>query len=141
MRKTISRFLTWLLEVIDPKVASLHFLISDGNTTHKVKHMNSQINDTGRIVLIAACLSAAGNPEPGSAVTWASSDETIITVTPNVDGVSATVVATGKLGVATITAAAGNLTATDDVTVVAGPAATLTLTEAPAVVQVLDSAT
>jgi uncharacterized protein YjdB len=129
MRKLLARLLTWLLEAIDPKVISLHFLVSNGNTTHKAKHMNTQITDTGIATLIAACVTAAGNPVPG--ITWSSSDDSVATVTPSADGTTATVAATGKLGTATITAAAGNLTATDDITVIAGSAVSLTLTEAP----------
>ncbi len=132
MRKLIARFLSWLLEAVDPTVASLHFLVSNGTTTHKAKHMNTTITDTGTATLIAACVSAAGNPVGAAAIAWSSSDESIATVTPGADGHSAVVTATGKLGATTITAAAGNLTATDDITVIAGPAASLTLTEAPA---------
>jgi len=131
MRKLIARLLAWLLEAIDPKVISLHFLVSNGTTTHKAKHMNTQITDTGVATLIAALVTAAGNPATGDAVTWSTSDATVATVTPAADGLSATVAATGKLGTATITASAGNLTATDDITVIAGPAVSLTLTEAP----------
>lgn len=130
MRKLISRLLTWLLEAIDPKVTSLYFVISDGTSTHEAKHMNTTITDTGHVILIAACVSAAGNPAAGAIISWSSSDESIATVTPAADGQSATVTATGRLGTATITAAAGNLTATDEVTVVAGPAVSVTLSEA-----------
>lgn len=129
MRKQLARFLTWLIYAIDPPATALAFVFFDGATIHKVQHMNTQITDNGSTVLLAHCVSAAGNTV---AVTpsWSSSDPSVVAVTPSVDGLSATVSATGKLGVATITVTAGHLAATDDVTVVAGEPATLTISEA-----------
>src|SRR5438876_750933 len=47
----------------------------------------------------------AGNPVtlPASAVTWTSSDPSIVTITPSPDGTSADVVAAGPLGTSQVT--------------------------------------
>lgn len=138
MRKPIARLLTWLLEAVDPKVLSLHFLVSDGTSTHKAKHMTSQIADSGdgnNVVLVASIETAKDNPVAGAPVIWTSSNPLIVTVEPITDAAGqqlrAKITAVGMLGTATITVTSGNVSATDDVVVVAGPAATITLTEAP----------
>jgi len=129
MRKVLAKFLTWLIYAIDPPATALAFVFFDGATFHKVKHMATQIIDSGSTVLLAHCVSAAGNPV-NVLPAWTSSDPSVVTVTPAADGMSATVAAVGKLGAATITISAGILSATDEVTVVAGAPAVLSITEA-----------
>jgi uncharacterized protein YjdB len=73
--------------------------------------------------------------DPGSAgfgsPQWQSSDESIVTITPAVDGASADVLAAGKLGTAqvSVTVQAGDqsLAGTLDVQVVAGSAASISI--------------
>ena len=129
MRKFVVALLNWMLEQVDPKVFSLDFYFLDGSSTHKVKRMNTQISDTGTVSLSAACISAAGNAVTGIPFEWSSSDPSVVTVTPSGDGSSAQVAATGKIGSATITVTAGNLSAVDTITVVAGAPASITLVE------------
>ena len=107
---------------------SIYFQFSNGTTTHKAKHMQTTISEKMKFSLTVALVSAAGNPvQPAALPTWASSDESVATVVPAVDGLSAEVLSTGVPGTASITASVDGLTATDEVTVSAGPAVTLTL--------------
>lgn len=129
MRQSLSRLLKWALRKLEPRYTAIHFTFFDGTTTHKVKHMQSTISEGFKVQLAVALLSAGGNAVPASvAPTWVSSDETILTVVPAADGLSAEVFSTGKAGTATITASVDGLTATDEITVVAGAAASITLT-------------
>ncbi|MET3132876.1 hypothetical protein AAKU55_003157 [Oxalobacteraceae bacterium GrIS 1.11] len=129
MRKYLAALFTWLLHLTDPRVKSIHFMISNGNTNHKAKHMNTIINDMQKFSLALALVSAAGNAAALASIpTWSSSDPSVVTVTPAADGLTAEVSSTGVPGTATVTASVDGLTVTDDITVTAGPGATLTLT-------------
>jgi hypothetical protein len=64
---------------------------------------------------------------PAGAISWASSDETVLTVTPSADTFSADVVAVGAVGKATITATDGVLVGSLEVDVTAAPAVVLNL--------------
>ena len=112
----------------DALTTSVQFVITDGTTTYRTSTMTIQLNDSQKVTLTVAETSAAGNAVPfTNTPTYVSSDESVATVSttgPN----TADVVATGKVGVATITVSVDNLTATADVEVVAGPVATLTIT-------------
>ena len=132
MRKLIIRFLAWLLTVVDPPASELYFVFSDGTTTHKVKHMNSTIKSGGLPLLLAVvCADALGNAvKPSVSV----SDAALGTATLSEDGKQITVTPLGLVGKFTLTVSAGTLSATDEIEVVAGDAATLTLTEIPATV-------
>lgn len=78
---------------------------------------------------------AAGNPVAFSfptPPTWASSDPTVVTVSPSVDGSNADVATTGKLGTAQITVTGTNadgntVTGIGDVTVITSGATTFKL--------------
>jgi hypothetical protein len=100
--------------------------VTDITTTIKDITMAKQITDSGTANLALALLSAAGNPV-ADPITLITSDPAIVTATLGSDGKSLTVAAAGKLGVATVTAAASALRATHEITVVVGPAAKLTL--------------
>jgi hypothetical protein len=75
----------------------------------------------------------AGNPTtlPAGAVTWASSNTSIVTVTPSADGMSADVASVGPIGTAQVSVsvttdpAQSPLTGTLDVSVGASAAATI----------------
>jgi hypothetical protein len=139
MRKQIARFLARLaaaLNTVEAKVEpvlesaeqTVDTAVTDITTTIKDFIMAKQITDTGTATLALALLSAAGNPV-ADPITLTSSDPAIVTALLNADGKSVTVTAAGKLGTATVTATAGALTATYEITVVVGPAAKLTLDE------------
>jgi len=139
MRKLIARFLARLaaaLSTVEAKVEpvlapveqAVERVAEEITTTIKDITMAKQITDTGTATLALALLSAAGNPV-ADPITLTSSDPAIVTALLGADGKSVTVTATGKLGVATVTATAGTLTATYEITVVVGPAAKLTLDE------------
>lgn len=142
MRKLIARFLARLaaaLNTVETKVEpvlapveqAVEHTVEEFTTTIKDYIMTKQITDTGTATLALALLSAAGNPV-ADPVTLTSSDPAIVTAILGADGKSVTVAAAGKLGVATVTATAGALTATYEITVVVGPAAKLTLDEVAA---------
>lgn len=111
------RFLKWLFGIKDQKLV---FIINDGVITHRTSQMQTQITDAQKFNLTASRQNAAGNTivSDPSQLTFTSSDATIATVVYNGD-FTATITATGALGVATITASYAGLTATDEVTVVA----------------------
>ena len=79
----------------------------------------------------------AGNPvaAPAGAVTWGTSDASILTVTPSADGTSADIAATGPLGTAQVTVSVqldpndpkSTITGSADITVVASAASTIKL--------------
>lgn len=79
---------------------------------------------------------AAGNPVPtafDTPPTWSSSDPTVITVTPNADGVNADIAATGKLGSAQVRVDATNdagqpIVGLGDIDVVVGAGTTVGIT-------------
>jgi len=87
------------------------------------KHMTTaNINQT--VIYTVAATDKAGNTAALSTpVTWASSNPDVATISEG-----GTVALTGKLGSTTISATVGNLTASDSLSVVAGEAATLTIT-------------
>jgi hypothetical protein len=65
------------------------------------------LTDTQQVPLAVAFLNKAGNPAPvDGAPVWSSSDETVLTVTPAADGLSAVAKATGKLGTAQVSVTA-----------------------------------
>jgi hypothetical protein len=139
MRKLIARLLARLsaaLNTVEAKVEPVLAPIEQAvgaavesiTTTIKDITMAKQITDTGSIALALALVSAAGNPVTDP-VTLTSSDPTIVTAALTSDGKGVLVTAAGKLGTATVTATAGALTATYEITVVVGPAAKLTLDE------------
>jgi uncharacterized protein YjdB len=129
MRNMIAKLLTWLLgrienDVVKPVAAPVEHVIEE-ITAAVTPPPSTQIIDTGSATLPLGLTTAAGNAVD-AAVTLASSDPTIATAALSADGKSAVVTAAGKIGSATITATAGALQATYLVTVVAGPAASLT---------------
>ena len=126
MRNLIISILAWLRRRLTRQ--RLYFLISNGTTTHKATNMQTTISEKTKFLLTIALASVAGNPvKPNGMPVWTSSDESIATVVPAADGLSAEVFSTGVIGTASITASVDGLTATDEVTVSAGPAVTLTL--------------
>lgn len=89
------------------------------------------LTDVQKVSLaVAAPLDGAGNPASLESVTWASSNEAVLTVVASADGFSAVATAVGPLGTAQITATADaefgagvtNLTAIGDVEVIASQA-------------------
>jgi hypothetical protein len=91
-----------------------------------------QLTDIQDDQLTLSAADAAGNPVPlpTGSVAWATSDPTILTVTPSADGMSAELGAVGPLGTAQVTVAVAvdpstTLTGSLDVTVVASAAATI----------------
>ena len=129
MRKTLVALLAFLLRLVNPQIKSVHFqVVGFDGTIHEVKHMQTNITESRKFLLSAICASLAGNvATPTAPPTWTSSDTTIATVTPAADGMSAEVASVGLVGAATITATVDGITATDDITVTAGPVATVTL--------------
>jgi hypothetical protein len=84
------------------------------------------MTDTQQVVLTVAFLDKKGNPAVVQGPpTWASSDPTIVAVTPSADGLSATAVAAGPEGQATVTVTGDadpgdgvvNVTGTLDITI------------------------
>ncbi len=76
------------------------------NLPQGTTHMAKTITDIQHVAVTLAEKDAAGNTTPFDFPTppvWASSDDTIATVTPSADGSNADVATTGKLGTATIT--------------------------------------
>jgi hypothetical protein len=95
--------------------------------------MAFDLKDTPQFtVLTATILDAAGKPASLSSVpVWTSSDESIVTVVAAADGKSATVTS-AALGFATVNFSVDGITATFEVSVVGGPAASVTITASPA---------
>ncbi len=98
--------------------------------------MATTLTDIQHVAVTLAEKDAAGNVVPSdfpAPPTWASSDDTVVTVSPSADGSNADVATTGKLGTATITV---NGTTADgrpivgrgDVTVTTSAPATIELT-------------
>lgn len=106
------------------------------NLPQGTTHMATTLKDSEHVSVTLTEKDAAGNPVPfnlPAPPTWTSSDETIVTVSPNADGSNADVVTTGKLGDAqiTVSAALANgtvITGIGNVTVVVGDATTFELT-------------
>jgi len=95
--------------------------------------MSLQLTDSQQVNLTVEPVDKKGNQATiDAAPTWTSSDATVATVTPAADGLSATVVAVGKLGTAqiVITASSGgtSVSGTLDLVVVGGAAASLAIT-------------
>lgn len=87
--------------------------------------MSVKLDATQQVPLTAVFKDKAGNAATLSGVpTWASSDETIVTLTPAADGLSATAATVGALGTATVTASIDGVSASIDIEVDAGVAAT-----------------
>lgn len=129
MRYKLIVFLAWLLRIINPRYRSIGFVFVRDGITHKVKRMNTTLTDVQKFTLTVAEQNDAGTVFPFQSMpTWASSDDSIVTVAPAADGLSADVTTTGKDGTATITVSADGFTATDDITVTASPATKLVLT-------------
>lgn len=107
-------------------------------TTSGDINMAFQLKDTEQVVLTAKVVDAKGNP--ASLVgkgTWTVADATVVSVTAADDGLSATVVAGTTFATTTVTFEVDGVTATFDVTLVGGPAASATIeagtpTEIPA---------
>ncbi len=80
------------------------------------------------LALLAVEHDAAGNTVTGSALTYASSNDTIVTATPSDDGKGVTLLGVAA-GVASVTVsdAANNLTRVYDVTVAAAPPVSIDL--------------
>jgi hypothetical protein len=97
--------------------------------------MANTLVDNQHVAVTLEADDAAGNPVPfnfPSPPVWTSSDETIVTVSPNADGSNADIVTTGKLGTVQVTvkgttAAGVELTGIGDIEVVAGDARTFKL--------------
>lgn len=96
--------------------------------------------DDKQFTATISVVDAKGNPALIDGIaTWASSDPTLVAVTPSVDGLSALVVAVGALGTTQVTVTADAdlgsgvraITGLLDVTVVAGEAVGLTVTAGP----------
>lgn len=89
------------------------------------------LKDTEQSALATQFLDKKGNPAPVQGVpVWATSDATILSVTPEADGLSATIVANGPLGTAQVSVTADAdlgdgvkpVVGTLDVNIVAGEA-------------------
>jgi hypothetical protein len=86
-----------------------------------------------KVSLSISPVDAAGNSAPVEDVSWSSSDESILTVTPSEDGLSCVAETTGKLGVAQVVVKAdarigedvNDLTGALDIEVVAAEAVSL----------------
>ena len=97
--------------------------------------MATTLIDNQHVAAVLEADDAAGNPVPFNFPTppvWTSSDETIVTVSPNADGSNADISTTGKLGTAQITvrgttAAGVEITGIGDIEVVVGDARTFKL--------------
>src|SRR5712664_330597 len=78
-----------------------------GNLPQGPTHMsNFTLKDNQHVAVILEADDAAGNPTPfdfPTPPTWSSSDDTILTASPNADGSNADIATTGKLGSAQIT--------------------------------------
>jgi hypothetical protein len=102
-----NRFLRALLSIFPVK---LRLLFGQPETRTNLPqgtpHMAQTLTDIQRVSVTLEADDAAGNavafdfPTPP---TWASSDDSIVTVSPSADGSNASVVTTGKLGNAQIT--------------------------------------
>lgn len=91
--------------------------------------------DDQHVELTIAAVDDAGNPTTLTSVpTWAVSDDTVLTVTPSADGMSADLVAVGKLGSSQVSVSAvidadhPPISGTLDVNVVASGAVSITIT-------------
>lgn len=93
------------------------------------------LTDIQHVAVTLEADDAANNPVPLNFATppvWASSDETIVTASPNADGSNADVSTTGKLGTAQVTvtgvnAAGQTITGIGDINVVTSGATTFKL--------------
>lgn len=95
--------------------------------------MAFQLRDDGSASATVSAKDSKGNPATVQAPSWASSDETILSVTASADGMSATVGAVGPLGTAQVQFSCDadlgegvrTLTGSADVEVLAGEAAVI----------------
>jgi len=99
--------------------------------------MAFQLQDDQQVELAISYLDAAGNPATvDGSTSWASSDETVLTVEPSADGTSATARAVGPLGTAQVQTTADAdlgegvvaISGVLDVEVIASQAVTATIT-------------
>lgn len=65
--------------------------------------MGVQLQDNQEVDLSADIRDAAGNPTKAASLSWASSDESVLTLRTGDDPAQVTAVSTGSLGVATVT--------------------------------------
>jgi len=109
----------------------LEFLVTIGEKTIKIKEqgdftMSNQLQDNQEVVLTATVLDSEGKPATLVATpVWTGSDPTVATLTAN--GLTATVVPVST-GAFTVTFSVDGVTATFELTVTGGPAATATIT-------------
>ena len=81
------------------------------------------------IAIVAAYVDSKGNVAAAPATpVWSVDQPTLATITPSVDGLSATLTPVGPLGTVVVTATAGAVVGTASITLTAGPATTVTLT-------------
>lgn len=106
------------------------------NLPQGTTHMAKTITDIQHVAITLQEKDAAGNVVPfdfPAPPTWASSDDTIVTVSPSADGSNADVATTGKLGDATITV---NGTTADGRPIIGRGDVTVT-TSAPATIELV----
>lgn len=91
--------------------------------------MAFQLKDTQEVVLSAAVVDAKGNPAAlVNAPVWSVADSTVVSVVASADGLSAVVTAGTTFATTTVTFEVDGITATFDITLVGGAAATATIT-------------
>jgi hypothetical protein len=109
--------------------------ITVGTPTVQGEGNSVQLHDNEQVVLTVSETDAKGVPVSSDTLSWTSADETIAKV--NVDAnttYTATIVA-GTVGSTTITVSDGNLSATEAIDVIPGPAAAITIGEGTPVPQ------
>jgi hypothetical protein len=112
------------LEAARPESLGLHVTAIKGDRNMNVAPI--EIVDVEKVVLSVAPKDEDGRPVASPNATWASSDETVITLQVAEDTLSAVAVS-GAPGVATVTVTAGDLSDTIDITVKTGAPASLNL--------------
>jgi len=77
----------------------VRFLLMLGNFKVEGEHMNVTLNDTQKVKASITLVDVKGNPAQVDGVpVWESSNEELLSVTPEADGMSATISAVGALG-------------------------------------------
>lgn len=118
-----------------PAVKILFIADLEGQITIGVTQMN--MTDTQQVGLTIQPVDAKGNPaQVDGAPVWASSNTEVVSITAAPDGMSATAVAVGPLGTATISVKADadlgagvtTIAGTLDITITGGVATTVTIT-------------
>jgi hypothetical protein len=128
---TADTFLTWLIGVVRIRLTAGPVVdqatgLPTGTTLGGIP---VQIHDNEQFTLTADPQDSKG-VDLADALTWTSSDESVVTLAVSDDTHTATVVA-GMPGSAVVTVSDGTLTATEAVDVVPGGVATITVTEGP----------